>query len=181
MSDISSQNETPNSSRCEAFAYTYAYWILRAWLAMRAIFTGLEKYAGKKTVQIPLLDEFGNPDINGTLVAVDRKVYGFSYYEGLPHAMRTKFAAEPLLPSWLMDPYAAMLGPALIILGLTLLLGLASRTTLFIMGMVYVSLTYGLVLINESGGIAWLGVHVIMIVGALCLVRHDRFCVTKRW
>jgi thiosulfate dehydrogenase (quinone) large subunit len=175
------QTKSECGCRGEALAYSFAYLLLRVWLAMRAIFTGLEKYAGKKTIQTPLLDEFGNPDINGTMVAVDKKFYGFSEYQGLPPSMKAKFAAEPFLPDFLLTPYATVLGPLLILLGLMLLLGVFSRWTLFIMGLVYVSLTFGLVLINESSGVAWLAIHLIMIVMALCLAKHDRFCATHRW
>ncbi|MFA5263205.1 MAG: hypothetical protein WC378_05220 [Opitutaceae bacterium] len=182
MSD--SSNTHPNSDcgcRGEALAYSFAYLLLRLWLAMRAIFTGLEKYAGKQTVQTPLLDEFGNPDINGAMVAVDKKIYGLSHYQGIPASMKAKFAAEPFLPDFLLTPYIAAIGPVLILLGLMLLLGVFSRWTLFVMGLVYVSLTFGFILINESAGIAWLAIHLIMIVMALCLVKHDRVCVTRRW
>jgi len=115
------------------------------------------------------------------MVAVDKKVYGLSYYQGLPASMKAKFAAEPFLPDFLLTPYSAALGPLLILIGLMLLLGVFSRWTLFIMGLIYVSLTFGLVLINESSGVAWLAIHLIMIVAALCLVKHDRFCATRRW
>lgn len=176
--------ESSNSCCCqngEALAYSAAYLILRLWLAMRALFTGLDKFAGRKTVQVPLLDEFGQPDINGTMVAVEKKIYGLQYYQGLPAGLKGKFAAEPFLPDFLMKPYAAVLGPLLIILGIMLFLGICSRATLFVMGVLYVSLTFGFVLINQSEGITHLGVHILITVAALLLVKHDRFCLSKRW
>ena len=44
------------------------------------------------------------------MVAVEHKVYAFKYYQGIPAALHSKFAAEPLLPEFLMKPYAALLG-----------------------------------------------------------------------
>ena len=177
----SSKSDSENGCGPEACASTCAFLLLRLWLALRAIATGLEKFAGKVTEQKPLLDEFGQPDINGTMVAVEHKVYAFKYYQGIPAALQSKFAAEPLLPAFLMKPYAATLGYLLIISGLMLLFGVATRTSLFIQGLIYISLTFGLILINESGGVAWLGIHMLLVVAALVLARHDRFNVMKRW
>ncbi len=174
-----------NSGCCHSAdcARTFAYWTLRVWLGTRAVLTGLEKFAGKVTEQKPLLDEFGQPDMNGTMVAVDQKVYAIKHYAGLPKALADKFAAEPLLPSWLLQPYTASLGYVLIALGLMLLLGVASRLTLLAMGLLYTSLTVGLILINENTGVALLGFHVLIVAAALALVKHDRFalsCLFKR-
>ena len=177
----SSNPESQNGCGVEAYASSCAFLILRLWLAMRAIATGVEKFAGKVTEQKPPLDEFGQPDINGTMVAVDHKVYALKYYQGIPAALQSKFAAEPFLPAFLMKPYAATLGYALIISGLMLLLGIGTRTSLFIQGLIYVSLSFGLVLINESGGVAWLGIHLLLVVGALVLAQHNRFALLKRW
>jgi len=177
----SSNPNSENDNGLEAYAFSCAFLLLRLWLAMRAIATGLEKFAGKVTEQKPLLDEFGQPDINGTMVAVDHKVYALKYYQGIPAALQSKFAAEPFLPAFLMKPYAASLGYVLIISGLMLLLGIGTRTSLFIQGLIYVSLSFGLVLINESGGVAWLGIHMLLVVAALVLAQHNRFALLKRW
>lgn len=179
---MSTSPSSPDTgSGLEAYAASCAALVLRLWLSMRAIFTGLEKFTGKVTEQKPLLDEFGQPDINGAMVAVEHKVYAVKYYQGLPAALASKFAAEPLLPAFLIKPYGAVLGYVLIVAGVTLLLGIATRTSLLIHGLIYVSLSFGLVLINESGGVAWLAIHVLLVVAALALAQHNRFTLTKRW
>jgi len=177
----SSTSESDSGHGLDGYAGSCAFLLLRLWLALRAIATGLDKFAGKVTEQKPLLDEFGQPDINGTMVNVEHKVYAVKYYQGVPAALQAKFAAEPLLPALLLKPYTAALGYALIISGLMLLLGLATRTSLFIQGLIYVSLTFGLILINESGGVAWLGVHMILVVAALVLAKYNRFTLLHRW
>ena len=58
--------------------------------------------------------------------------------------------------------------------------GIATRISLFVMGLVYVSLTFGLILIGQDGGIAWLAAHTIMIAYALTLVRYNRFGIMKK-
>jgi len=159
----------------------FAFLILRLWLGLRALYAGLEKYAGTATTREPLLDEFGEPDMSGAMIEVSRKVYGLEHYHGIPPSLAARFAAEPLLPGWSLAIYDAVLGPVLLVIGLTLLVGLATRVTLLVHGLVYCTLTVGLVLLNESGGIAWLGIHILLVVAALRLVAHNRFLVYPRW
>ena len=58
------------------------------------------------------------------------------------------FMASPLMPNFAVAPYAMVLGYALIALGLALLLGVCTRVTLFLMGLLYVSLTYGFIILE---------------------------------
>lgn len=174
-------SEPPTYTKAQALAGTLAFWTLRLWIGVRTLLTGIEKYAGKSTETKPLLDEFGQPDINGAMVAIDTKVYGFSHYHALPDTLAAKLAAEPLIPGWALSTYSAILGPALIILGAALLIGLAPRVTLFLTALLYISLTVGLILLNESGGIAWLGIHVLMIAVALRYVEHNRIAILPKW
>ena len=177
-------DESSPGSKCaagECLANTFAFLVLRIWLAMRAILTGLEKFSGVKISETELLDEFGEPDISGAMVEVKTKAYGLSYYQGVPDSLLEKFRAEPLLPDFLLMPYTWVLGPVLLISGLTLLLGIGTRVTLFVMGLLYTSLTLGLILIKQDGGIAWLGIHIILVVLALRMVPHNRFALSKKW
>ena len=63
--------------------------------------------------------------------------------------------------------------------GLTLLLGIKTRLTLVAHGLLYVALSFGLMVVQEAEGVAWLGMHVVLTVGALLLVRYNRFAVTR--
>ncbi len=156
-----------------------AFLSLRLWLGSRALVTGLEKYSAKITVQEPLLDAAGQPDLSGAMVDVEKKIYGLKYYHALPDTLQTKFAAEPLLPGFFCTPFYALLGPALIILGVLLLAGVANRLTLFAMAGLYASLTFGLMLIGQDAGVSWLAIHVGLVALALTLVDHNRFAITR--
>lgn len=160
--------------------YTLAFLLLRLWLGMRALISGLEKFSANIAVQKPLLDAAGNPDPSGAIVEIDQKVYGFSNYQGIPDALKEKFIAEPLLPSFLTAPFYASLGYILIALGLMLLAGLFTRVSLMAMGIVYVMLTLGLILIKQDTGAASLGMHIALISFALVLSRYNRFAITRR-
>lgn len=160
--------------------FIFASLLLRLWLGVRALQTGIEKFAGSKMSDQPVeVDgEIYDADLTATTTA---KGYALDSYHGIPEALRETFEQEPLMMGWALKIYGVVLGPALIILGLTILLGIASRVSLLLLGLVYISLTWGLILIKQDAGVAWLGVHMIMIVMALAWANHNRFCILKKW
>jgi thiosulfate dehydrogenase [quinone] large subunit len=141
-------------------------------LAARAFITGIEKFAGTKASEVPVVID-GEPNTLGLTSSEADKVYGLSHYHGVPEALYPQLAAEPLIPGFAMKLYDLALGPLLLILGLTVLLGIATRVSLFAMGLVYTSLTVGLILLGQDAGIAWLGIHILMIAAALFNVKHN--------
>ncbi|MDX2186957.1 MAG: hypothetical protein SFV32_08495 [Opitutaceae bacterium] len=154
---------------------TLAFLTLRLWLGVRALVAGIEKFGGTVTVQQPLVDAAGNPDPSGAVVEIEKKVYALSNYRAIPDALETSFASQPLLPAFLTKPYYAVLGYVLIALGLLLILGIKSRPVLFVMGLLYTSLTVGLILIKQDAGVAWLAIHVIMVALALTWSKYNRY------
>ena len=159
---------------CVPSGATLGFLVLRLWLAVRAIFTFVEKFGETKLVAKPLAD---NPDM---IVQVQQKVYSLSTYHGIPASMHNSFLNEPLIPNWLLAPYGYILGLLLLVTGITLLLGVYTRVTLFVMGLVYVSLTFGMILLGQDNGIAWLGTHVIIIALALRWCdKHNKYTLTK--
>ena len=180
--------------------YTMAFWLLRIWLALRAIGTGLTKFQGKVTAEVlnqekadsikelvagGMSQEEAAEVLSGMPDTISQVVDGlsFSAYHGLPEkgpmTVET-FSASPLMPSFMVQPYAYVLGFALIALGVTLLLGVCTRLTLFAMGLLYISLTWGFIILepsmgpNAAAGIAYLGVHMVLIVAALFLADYNR-------
>ncbi|HOP96869.1 MAG TPA: hypothetical protein PLK78_05455 [Verrucomicrobiota bacterium] len=161
---------------------TLAFFVLRFWLGLRALLTGIEKYAGVKISEKPFIDpETGMEDPSGALIEVREKFYALTNYAAIPPSMQERFAEEPLLPAFLSVPFYACLGWVLILSGVMLLIGLGTRVSLVIQGLLYGALTVGLILIKEDAGIAWLGVHVALVALALMLAGHNRFAVLKKW
>lgn len=181
--------------------YTMAFWLLRFWLAARAIGTGLTKFQGTKEVvkdagglsadDVDILQDMasnaaGGPPVEKVTETV--QALGFHFYHGLPAKgpmTVDTFSASPLMPSFMVQPYAFVLGYALIALGVALLLGICTRVSLFLMGLLYISLTWGFIILepsmgpNAAAGIAYLGVHLVLIVGALLLADYNKFELVK--
>ncbi len=141
--------EKTSTSRCE---YTAAFLLLRLFLGLRTLLAGLEKFEGKGT-------------------------YSFAnYYENMGR-MASGITGASFLPLWATKNFAHSIGYLLLALGAALLLGVKTRATLTLTGLTYVGLSFGLMAVQESEGVAWLAIHVIMIAGALVLVQHERFAL----
>jgi thiosulfate dehydrogenase [quinone] large subunit len=165
-----------------AWDFTFAFLALRLWLGVRALFVGIQKFAVYKSVAMPLIDpSTGQPDASGVMVNVSVKSYGLSNYVGMPVALKDKFAHDPLFPKFALTLFDRMLGPAFILTGIMLIIGLGTRVSLLIQGLLFIALTVGLVLIDANDGVAYLGIHIGLVAAAFLLVQHNRFAVLKKW
>lgn len=173
---------TPNEPIEAQPTHTLAFLVLRLWLAVRALITGIEKFGADKIIQKPLIDPAtGMEDPSGAMVDVKVKFYALTNYHGIPPTLTDKFANEPLLPHPLLAAFDRALGPLLLLTGIMLLIGLGTRLSLFVQGLIYIALTVGLILLGQNDGVAWLGIHVILVAFALVLYKHNRFAVLKKW
>lgn len=170
------------SSPGNTLALIYGALLLRLWLAVRAIQSGIEKFAGTTSSDQSVTVD-GAVNEYGLTASTWVKEYALRHYHGVPKGLMEKFQAEPLMMGFGLKIYDWVLGPALILLGVTILLGIASRTSLFLLGLLYISLTWGLILLGEPGssGVAWLGTHMILVVLALILAEHNRLAILKKW
>lgn len=149
-------NSTPSSAAPASphGDYTGAFLLLRFFLGLRALLAGFEKW-----------ESSGTYSAENYLRNMSRLAEGITGASFLPLAMTR--------------PFAFGLGYALVATGFALLLGLKTRLSLLAVGLIYVALAFGLMAVQESEGVAWLGVHVLMVAAALALVRHDRFALWK--
>ncbi len=165
-----------------AWDFTLAFLVLRLWLGFRALFVGIQKYAAYKSVATPLIDpSTGQPDASGVMVNVSVKSYALANYVGIPVGLRDKFAHDPLFPKFALTLFDRMLGPLFILTGVMLIIGLGTRVSLLVQGLLFIALTVGLVLIDSNDGVAYLGIHIGLVAGAFLLAQHNRFAVLKKW
>lgn len=132
--------------------FTAAFLLLRLFLGLRTLLAGIEKF-----------------ELNAS--------YSLSNYSENMGRLAQGITGASFLPLWMTKPFAFSLGYGLVVLGAALLLGVKLRITLVVTALVYVALAFGLMAVQEAEGVAWLGVHLMMFVGALLLVRHDRFAL----
>ena len=126
---------------------------------------------------MPLIDpSTGQPDASGVMVNVNVKSYALANYAGIPVALRDKFAHEPLFPKFALTLFDNMLGPAFILTGIMLLIGLGTRLSLLVQGLLFIALTVGLVLIDQNDGVAYLGIHIGLVAGAFLARPTQQIC-----
>jgi thiosulfate dehydrogenase (quinone) large subunit len=177
----STETKLDNGSRVR-WDFTFAFLVLRFWLGVRALFVGIAKFGAYKSVAMPLIDPAtGQPDASGVMVNVNIKSYALANYVGIPAALRDKFSHDPLFPKFALVAFDRMLGPAFILTGIMLLVGLGTRLSLLAQAAIYIALTVGLVLIDQNDGVAWLGIHTGLVAAAFLLVQYNRFAVLKKW
>jgi thiosulfate dehydrogenase (quinone) large subunit len=149
MNESSASSVVPTAPRLE---YTAAFLLLRLFLGLRTLLAGVEKFESNKS-------------------------YSFSNYTENMSRMAGGISNNSFIPLWMANIFALSLGFILTLLGLALLLGVKTRATLFVSGLVYVGLGFGLMAVQEGEGVAWIGMQVLMFAIALVLVRHDRFAI----
>ena len=150
MNETSASNAPINSAM--RFEYTAAFLLLRLFLGLRTFLAGLEKFEANKSYSME------NYSTN-----MGRMAKGISDYS--------------FIPLWAANIFAQSLGFLLLILGAAIILGIKSRVSLFIAGLLYVGLAFGLAAVQEGEGVAWIGMQVLMFAVALVLVRNERLAV----
>lgn len=171
------------SKNCQSnLALIYASMLARLWLAVRAIQSGIEKFAGSKASEA-VVEIDGKANDYGLTASDSVKGYSIDNLHAVPESMMKQFEAEPLMLKFALGIFDKALGPALIVVGFCILLGIAYRTSLFVVGLIYISLTWGLILLGQPGasGVAWLATHVLVVIAALALAEHNRLAVLKKW
>src|SRR3984885_2991499 len=125
-----------------AWDFTFAFLILRLWLGFRALFVGIQKYAAYKSVAMPLIDpSTGQPDASGVMVNVSVKSYALDNNAGIPVGLSDKLAHDTLLPKVALTLFQGRHRPAFILTGIMLILGVGTRVSLLIQGLLFIALT----------------------------------------
>lgn len=142
-------NSPSSSSRIDL---TLAFLLLRLFLGLRTLIAGLEKFEANKS-------------------------FSFSNYSENMDRIAKAIAQYSIIPGWATQMFAMSLGFLLVAFGAAILLGIKTRTALFLGGLVYVGLGFGLMAVQEGEGVAWIGMQVLMFAVALTLVKNNRFAL----
>jgi thiosulfate dehydrogenase [quinone] large subunit len=142
----------PSSAPRLCNEHTAAFLLLRLFLGLRTLMAGIEKF------------ESGGK-------------YSFEAYYANMSRMASGITGASFMPLWMTKSFAISLGYLLIVLGVTLLLGIRTRCSLILTGLLYIGLSFGLMAVQEAEGVAWLAIHVGLFAGALVLLKHNRFAL----
>ncbi len=127
---------------------------IRLFLAMRWLFAGLDKF-----------------ELDGS--------YSLANYTVNMDRMATGIAGSSILPLWSTKIFAISAGYLMLLLGLTILLGIKMRISLIVSLFLYLGLAVGMMAVNESSGIAWLAIHILLSVMALKMAGSAKWVLWK--
>ena len=167
---------------------TWGFLLLRLWIGFRMLFAGAEKFYAKVMNPETELMEWKFAWSNASVTAKENiyKVVADNQFLPLnPQNFFVKvFGVDPekikFLEPLKFDLWFAMVLPyLLLVFGVTLILGILPRISIFMAGITFMLLSIGLMSMPDNEGIAALGIHVGLCAVALCLVKQARFNLTK--
>jgi hypothetical protein len=167
---------------------TWGFLLLRLWIGFRMLFAGAEKFWAK-TIPVEGTEDlkYGFSWANANYTAKENiyQVVADNQFLPLnPYNLLVRFGVDPdkigFLEMFKFDLWFAMALPYLLLtFGVTLILGILPRTSIFMAGITFMLLSIGLMSMPDNEGIATLGIHVGLCAVALCLVKQARFNLTK--
>lgn len=136
---------------CTLSEQTLAFLLLRLFLAVRFI----HAFYGKAT------NDLGQFDL----------IHLSQFYES------TMAGFGKLLPQFALVPYVYALPWLELLLGLALLFGFKTRWSLFLTGLTYISLAFGMMLMKNYDTVGMIMMHVLMTAIALKWVSYNALCL----
>ena len=133
--------------------HAMAFLLLRLFLAIRFI----HAFYGKT------LNEDGSFDLANLSHFTEKTIDGFS----------------AVLPKFALVPYAVALPWVELLLGAMLLVGFKTRWTLFLTGLTYISLAFGMMLVKNYETVGQIMMHVLVVAFALRWISHNAWCLDK--
>jgi uncharacterized membrane protein YphA (DoxX/SURF4 family) len=144
-----SEQSCHTTPRCD---WAYAHLILRLWVGLRLLLAGLDKMRQK-----------GGDG------------FGFEWIEKSMAPIVDNMTQYTMLPAWTIKPYAVVLPYALLIVGLWCVLGIFNRLGLLLAGLVFVSLSAGLMALPDDDQAVFRGIEVALTALALITSAHNTF------
>lgn len=153
------RNDTGSDhSPCCACSQAAASLILRLWIGLRLFFAGIEKFRAGS-----------GADMSWTL----------ENYKDKMGKIAEVTADNSILPPWICDLYAYPLGFLLVGFGVMCLVGIFTRFSLLVAGLLFVSLAFGLMVLPDDQGSLDLGLHVAITAFALLVCQHDKLTLDR--
>lgn len=187
MADSISNPPPSATPSIPALNLTFAFLLLRLFMGMRLILSGLEKmgfFVAKGTASFSealKLQQWFGPSGLGSKVEIDGKeaLLNQGLGDGKMWPVGKAMLDYTNLPVFMIKPFLIGLPYAMLISGLFILLGLWNRLAWMLAGLIWFSLAFGQMLLPDEGVIQQLGLYVFMCALALCLIHHNRVRITK--
>lgn len=145
-----------NSSKCRS-ELAFANLILRLWVGLRLLMAGVDKFRPKGTNEYHL----------GDLEVLKKNVQPI--YENM--------VASTFMPASMVASYVFVLSYSLIVVGILVIVGIFSRLSLLVAGLLFVSLSFGLMALPDDDQAVYRGIEVAITALALATAAHGKISV----
>ncbi|MGK0187458.1 MAG: thiosulfate dehydrogenase [quinone] large subunit [Verrucomicrobiales bacterium] len=169
MSEADTSKTTPSEKQPWS-GDTMAYLMLRVFIGLRLVMSGLDKFKISNNV----IDERGGV----SRVRLD-ELYRFEHLQAKADKIIGAVPKFGGIDSTLAELYLKSLAPLMICVGVSILIGFLNRLSLFAGGMIFISLSFGLMSIGEEETVYRLGVYVALIALAFHYVKANKLALTK--
>lgn len=143
-------------SKCR-YELAFANLILRLWVGLRLFMAGIDKFRPKGT------NDFRIGDLE-TLKKNATPIFD-------------NMVQNTFMPSWMVANYVFVLSYALIIVGILVIVGLFSRLSLLLAGLLFVSLSFGLMALPDDDQAVFRGIEVAIAAFALATAAHGKISI----
>ncbi|MCB1096582.1 MAG: hypothetical protein R3F19_20415 [Verrucomicrobiales bacterium] len=169
MSDADTSQTTPSEKQPWS-GDSMAYLMLRTFIGLRLVMSGLDKFKLSNNV----IDERG-----GVSRVRWSELYRFEHLNAKADKIIGAVPKFGGINADLAELYLKVLAPLMICVGVSLLIGFFNRLSLFAAGMIFISLSFGLMSIGEEETVYRLGVYVALVALAFHYVKANKLGITK--
>jgi thiosulfate dehydrogenase (quinone) large subunit len=136
---------------CSGLHLTFANLILRLWIGLRLFMAGVDKFRAGD--------------------GADKVTFSMDNYAAKTARIAKLMSDNSFLPANMCDLYAKSIGYVLLAVGAWVVVGLFTELGLLAAGFTVLSLGFGLAALPDDTEVVYIGIHVLVIAGALATCR----------
>jgi uncharacterized membrane protein YphA (DoxX/SURF4 family) len=156
---MSAENQDTGSACCTSWAFAFAHLITRLWVALRLFMAGLDKFR------------------KGS--GADGATFSLDNYHEKSAQIASLMSSNSFLPKQMCDAFANGIGYVLLAVGAWVAIGLFTEFSLFISGVVLLSLGFGLAALPDDTEVVMIGVSILIVAAALMTANAKTFSLDR--
>jgi uncharacterized membrane protein YphA (DoxX/SURF4 family) len=156
---MSAENQVTGSACCSSWAFAFAHLITRLWVALRLFMAGVDKFR------------------KGS--GADGTTFSMENYHEKSAQIASLMSTNSFLPKEMCDAFANGIGYVLLAVGAWVAIGLFTEFSLFIAGLVLLSLGFGLAALPDDTEVVLIGVSLLITAAALMSAHAKTFSLDR--
>jgi thiosulfate dehydrogenase [quinone] large subunit len=156
---MSAENQDSGSSCCSTWAIAFAHLITRLWVAERLFMAGVDKFR------------------KGS--GFENTTFNLKNYEEKSDQIASLMSSNSFLPEMACKYFATGIGYALLAVGAWVAVGLFTEVSLFVAGLLLLSLGFGLAALPDDTEVVLIGMSILITAAALMTAKAKTFSLDR--